>query len=261
MAGSSNLQPLYDIISTAIREQDSEHIIFYEPVTWGMILNGTISGSGFTHVPGGAAYVEKSVFSFHYYCWWFNDENSTFQKQTCDEKFGPKVFNQALEEARHLGGSTMLTEWGQGCDPTFGHSAECDPIMNLADEHLMSWIDWWWTGPLMNGWDATDDAIAIYSRSFAKAVAGKPTKMKYDADTTNFMLCYDVNADITAPTEIYGNFDIHYTNGVSVVLSGSAAATMDVAVDVKANAITVSYTGGKIDTPLDVCVSVAPKFD
>lgn len=26
-------------------------------------------GSGFTTVPGGPAYVDRSVFSYHYYCW------------------------------------------------------------------------------------------------------------------------------------------------------------------------------------------------
>jgi hypothetical protein len=44
-------------------------LIFYEPVTWGMVLNGEIVGSGFKHVPGGPAYNDRSVFSYHYYCW------------------------------------------------------------------------------------------------------------------------------------------------------------------------------------------------
>jgi endoglycosylceramidase len=35
VAGSNNLQPLYDVIASAIREVDEEHIVMYEPVTWG----------------------------------------------------------------------------------------------------------------------------------------------------------------------------------------------------------------------------------
>ena len=260
-AGSKNLQPLYDVISAAIRAEDPDHIVFYEPVTWGMIFNGTISGSGFTHVPGGSQYADKSVFSFHYYCWWFDSSTpSVLQKRTCDERFGPKVFDQAVEEARVLGGSVMLTEWGQGCDPTNGADAQCDPIMDMADERLVSWIDWYWTGPLMNGWDATDGAVAIYSRSFAKSVAGTPTKMKYDSTNLNFELCYTINPTIILPTVIYGNFDVHYVNGVNVAVSGSAAEYLDVAIgDNEPNEITVTYTGDRTSFFLDACISVYPK--
>eukprot|EP00750_Incisomonas_marina_P017671 INCI2329.2.p1 GENE.INCI2329.2~~INCI2329.2.p1 ORF type:complete len:340 (-),score=46.71 INCI2329.2:781-1800(-) len=67
-AGKRNLQPMYDYIAKAIRPVDEEHIIFYEPVTWGMIFNGTVSGSGFTQVPGGPDFRNRSAFNFHYYC-------------------------------------------------------------------------------------------------------------------------------------------------------------------------------------------------
>lgn len=83
--------PLYDEASAAIRAIDTDHIIFYEPVTWGMIFNGSILGSGFDAVPGGAEWAHKSVYSFHYYCWWYNDNPSDMTKKTCDQVFGPKV--------------------------------------------------------------------------------------------------------------------------------------------------------------------------
>ena len=50
VAGSKNLQRFYDAVVDKIRLVDDSHLMFYEPVTWGMILNGTVSGSGFTHV-------------------------------------------------------------------------------------------------------------------------------------------------------------------------------------------------------------------
>jgi hypothetical protein len=54
--------------------------------------------------------------------------------------------------AQVLGGASMLTEWGQGCEfPAGTETGECDPVMDLADAHLFSWIDWYWTGALMNG--------------------------------------------------------------------------------------------------------------
>jgi endoglycosylceramidase len=69
-AGKKNLLPFYDRIVEGIRQKDSKHLIFYEPVTWGMIFNGDILGSGFDHVPGGSDHMNSSVYSFHYYCWW-----------------------------------------------------------------------------------------------------------------------------------------------------------------------------------------------
>lgn len=100
IAGSSNLQPFYDEVVKYIRAEDDSHLVFYEPVTWGMIFNGSVSGSGFTAVPGGAEYAEKSVFSFHYYCWWYGSDGSKIERFTCDEKFGPKVFDQVAEDVR-----------------------------------------------------------------------------------------------------------------------------------------------------------------
>jgi endoglycosylceramidase len=102
VAGRDNLQPFYDAVASRIREESQSHLVFYEPVTWGMIFNGTLTGSGFTAVPGGAEYANKSVFSFHYYCWWYSGSGEALEKRTCDERFGPKVFDQVAEDVRVL---------------------------------------------------------------------------------------------------------------------------------------------------------------
>lgn len=122
-AGSKNLQPSYTSVAEAIREVDDNSIIFYEPVTWGMVFPGDGSGhnvtsnhwasSGFTQVPGGDDYKNRSVFSYHYYCWVAektNDPLPTFIKAICDEVFGPKVFETVLDDISKLGGGSMLTE-------------------------------------------------------------------------------------------------------------------------------------------------------
>jgi endoglycosylceramidase len=273
IAGKENLQPFYDVISATIRQEDSQNLIFYEPVTWGMIFNGTVSGSGFDHVPGGSEYVNKSVFSFHYYCWWFttsSEENFpagvgeyTSVKQTCDQMFGPKVFEQVHEDIRRLGGSAMMTEWGLGCDPTNGVIDECDPIMDLADEYLTSWIDWWWTGPLMDRWNAQPEAIAIYSRTYAQSVAGIPSLMRYEASTHHFRLCYEIDTLIVdQPTVIYVNDELAYPQGVNVHLTGVGAEYLTVAIG--PNHIYLTYDDslkkkGERKEGLAVCVDLTPK--
>ncbi len=50
VAGRRNLQQVYDAVAPAIRAQDPDHLVFYEPVTWGMVLNGNVLGSGFEQV-------------------------------------------------------------------------------------------------------------------------------------------------------------------------------------------------------------------
>jgi endoglycosylceramidase len=265
VAGSQSLQPFYDIIGTTIHENDPDHIVFYEPVTWGMILNGTVTGSGFMQVPGGEKFRDKSVFSFHYYCWWFTEDGGDLQKVTCDKAFGPKVFSQVDEDISRLGGSAMLTEWGQGCMPDSEWTAECDPIMDLADEHLLSWTDWYWTGSLMNGWNPSDLGISTYSRTYAQYIAGMPTKMKYDDRTKAFQLCYVVNTEIvsSAPTVIYANRALHYADGLFHSVSGSMSAHMTVSTrNPDENIVTVSFNANA-DAPLpearDVCIRLFGK--
>ena len=87
-AGRKSLMPSYNVVSTAIREVDQDHLIFYEPVTWGMIFNGQVSGSGFDQVPGGPEWSDKSVLSYHYYCWLQrggDDPLKWYEKGVCDK--------------------------------------------------------------------------------------------------------------------------------------------------------------------------------
>lgn len=52
-------------MAAGIRKHDTEHIIFFEPVTWGMIFDGNITGSGYTHVPGGEQYMDRyDIYSY-----------------------------------------------------------------------------------------------------------------------------------------------------------------------------------------------------
>lgn len=257
-AGAKSLQPFYDIISENIRESDPNKLIFYEPVTWGMIFNGSVMGSGFSQVPGGDKYRGKSVFSFHYYCWWYTGEGN-LEKVTCDDMFGNKVFDQVSTDIQQLGGSAMLTEWGQGCEPYNGNDGECQPIMNLADDHLLSWIEWYWSGRLMNGWDTDAQSISTFSRTFAQVVAGIPTKMHFNSKSLDFELCYDVDVDIVAPTIIYLNNAVHYVHGVMVHVSGEYAPYMHVMIG-DADSNTIEITSSKASSDVmnkNVCVYIS----
>mmetsp|Transcript_7712 Transcript_7712/g.13041 ORF Transcript_7712/g.13041 Transcript_7712/m.13041 type:complete len:144 (-) Transcript_7712:978-1409(-) len=143
----------------------------------------------------------------------------------------------------------------------------------------------------MNNWDAQEEAIAVYSRTYAKKVAGVPSKMKFDADSKRFQLCYTVDPeaikmytagthagtgagtaeaaeDETATTVIYANFKLHYPNGASVHLTSNAkddyeeiAKYMDIKIDADRNEILIVYTGLAygFNASFDCCVHIAAK--
>ncbi|UJR12067.1 hypothetical protein I4U23_016245 [Adineta vaga] len=204
IAGSKNLQPLYDKLAKAIRSVDNQTLIFYEPVTWGVRLNGKYLGSGFTHVPGGNDYRNRSVFSYHYYCSILqiepvpgNETIPSFDRILCDDIEGPALFDSTLTDVKQLGGSSFLTEFG-GC----GDSPEpsCDEQfqwgMTNADKYFQSWAYW---GIIYNDMNA----IKQITRPYARAIAGQPNTMQYEIDTKIFLLTYTIDLSIKQPTEIY----------------------------------------------------------
>ncbi len=60
---------MYEVLAPAIRAVDPNHVILYEPVTWGVYSGLVDLGTGFTEVPGGSAFESVSALSYHYYCW------------------------------------------------------------------------------------------------------------------------------------------------------------------------------------------------
>lgn len=67
VAGKKNLIHLYDRLNAAIRQEDTDTMVFYEPLTWGIVTSDGVLGTGIDHVPGGLAYRDRSVLSYHYY--------------------------------------------------------------------------------------------------------------------------------------------------------------------------------------------------
>jgi endoglycosylceramidase len=55
-----NLQPMYERVAAGIRQIDATRNIFFEKNLGNALLN-----SGFSQVPGGAAYADRSVYSYH----------------------------------------------------------------------------------------------------------------------------------------------------------------------------------------------------
>ncbi|EGD73240.1 hypothetical protein PTSG_04956 [Salpingoeca rosetta] len=225
VAGRENLALLYDAVAPAIRQRDQRHLIFYEPVTWGMVFNGSVVGSGFQHVPGGAAHANKSVFSFHYYCWFFDipGNASTWRRAACDDALGPQVFNAVQRDVGYLGGASFLTEFAATtCDPSSGASEECTAVLDLCDEHLVSWIHWPTDTDYPGGvYDWAAYAALGLSRPYAAAVAGLVQSVSFNNATRTFHMCMQFTA-LTPSAKTVVRYDkTHmYASGVYIRPSG-----------------------------------------
>ena len=182
-----------------------------------MIFDGRYTGTGFDHVPGGDEYANRSALSFHYYCNTFvpsYGSKPTMTKVVCDDIVKKLVFSSIAKELGTIGGSAVMTE-GMACDTsTPEKEQECQEVMTALDQHLFSWTDY---GVSQGAkWEPSPAQQAAWARTFARATAGNPVNMTFDAATAAFEYCYDIDLSIEAPTEIFASRKYYYTNGTAV---------------------------------------------
>jgi len=216
-AGRRNLAPLYEVVSAAIRRVDDDSIVFFEPVTWGVVQPGTgVAGSGFDQVPGGEDYRNRTALSYHYYCWILGDDEKEFpyppiEKAVCNDVIGKRVFQSVNDDQRRIGGGTFLTEFGN-CIP-INSTNECEQaeqfVLEQADANLQSWTYWasqFWNSSASGAILPTP--VMTFARPFARAIAGTPTEMSFVPASRRFKLSFDAdvlpkNDVIDAPTEVF----------------------------------------------------------
>ena len=164
-------------------------------------LNGKYAGTGFTHVPGGEQYCDRSVLSYHYYCIILslvpvpgNETIPIYDRLVCDDVEGPALFRSVQVDLTQLGGSAFLTEFG-GCDESPTCDEQLDWGLDAADQYLQSWAYW---GDVLG----RAPTIKRLARIYARAIAGKPLAMQYASSQRTFYLSYYVDPDVKQPTEV-----------------------------------------------------------
>lgn len=208
MAGKKNLMPTYDNVYPEIRKYDKDTIVMYEPVTWGIMSNKQLLGTGFDHPPGNDA--QRTALSWHYYCWIIQINNDplkngtypVFDKVFCDDWQLNDYFRSVeIEVATNLGNSpSFLTEFGtcsikvNGSDPHKFNIDECKVILKAADNHMQSWTYWDSEFYYYDTWQVRDDLVNIFSRVYPMATNGIPVSIDYDVDKKKFQYVYNINA-------------------------------------------------------------------
>ena len=249
-ADKKNLYPMYMAAADAIRAHDNETLIFYEKT----IVNA-LGPLGFPTVPGGDAYRDRSVYSWHNYC------------GTVDRSGNPRSFlvcegeqeAQWLQELHDVDVSrcgSFITEFGAVAGNNTKSLRDLEWVVDSADKALTSWAYWqyksyhdittasnereslyWADGTLQA------DKVEVLSRVYATAIEGVPTTMKYNRAAATFRLdyVYHPSRDPAAATEIYvGPWTVRRGTGLAIDIVPQGAATAALSSDKLTLSVTVS---------------------
>ncbi|MDL9935776.1 cellulase family glycosylhydrolase [Gordonia sp. ABSL1-1] len=227
------LQPLQDRLARAVRTVDRRTPVFYEP----HLLADIGVPSYLEPVPAGVAPV---VYSFHDYCGTSlvtkkADRESTSLGYPACPALDETVYRNAIDTATRMRAGLMQTEFGDTQDLT-----ELERIMQLADKYLTGWMLWgykdWidYPGGIGDGdlFDNPDDLSTlrrpmanVIARATPQAIAGVPTRYRYDPTTGRMELSWTARPGVSAPTDIFVPVARHYPAGYRVTVTGGTVVS------------------------------------
>lgn len=213
--------------------------MFYEPVTWGVLLNLNYFGTGFTRPPGNDPH--RTALSWHYYCWLLqfaknplhNGTYPQFDRIFCDSIQLKACFDSVRFDALMLGGGpTFLTEFGVCAFPVDPdderhsryNTEECEHILDAADRYLQPGWTYWDSNfydnvTLETRWEI----VNVFSRVYPVAINGVPTMIYFNTTTKEFLFKFKMNVSSASqakiPTEISVPPQIYEPYGFEVRLS------------------------------------------
>ena len=188
--------------------------------------NPPIFSPGFSQVPGGQDYMNRTVLSWHWYCPLLGlaADGGPYDPVTrflCDEVLGPMTFKAIEMWTEDLGegggrkAGDMLTEFGicvpDSENPDSVNTIECVYVLSEMDKKLESWT-YWDTWGILNNEGFVENRAKYFVRPYPTATNGMPHSLSFDADTAAFSFeFYPAVEDVTIPTEIFVP-EMHYPN-------------------------------------------------
>lgn len=228
------LDPYYARMTTTIRAEDPDHLLFGEP--W-VLFN---FGESKTHIglPGDDP---ESGMSFHLY--------------TLTPDTEPTLLHYATQWSASTGGALLNTEFGATDDPV-----AIDRQVDELDGNLIPWIFWSFDGYLAENLQEPPSAsnsqsavVAALVRPHPVLVAGTPTSFAYDESTRTLRFRYyttgptGIQFGPSTPTE----FDVPasvYPSGWQATVKGgtvvrhTAKGALEVVADPGATAVAVTVS-------------------
>lgn len=239
VADRVNLQPMWEVGAAAIRSVDTSHSIFFEGVTWDWF------NVGFTQVPGGSDWQNKSVLSYHYYV--PPDFNLDVQ------------FQARMDDIKRLQCGGFLTE-----------SWIDSQVMDKCDQTAQSWMMWeykpfrgnrtgWSDSIWFNNGSMNMEVVSVLSRTYAQVVAGTTVTSLFNTTTKVYQITFRGNPLVTAnETKIYLNELLHYPNGFIVNATTSIGSQYVTWWQSSLNHVSVQHNMELIGANESVSISVIP---
>lgn len=222
------LQPIYQQAHQKIRQVDNNTIIFFEPMV------ADVTKVGFTEGPGGPAYNDRQVLSYHIYCPGVDSSGEPIDPAVCEATDSLLAKGKA-DAAKNLGVAAFMTEFG-AVSQTNKSLDEIGRVTTIADKYLHSWSYWqlkWYDdfttadkpGSVESFYNVDgslqQDKVKALARSYAYATCGVPTKQSFDATTGVFSFSYlSTTLCQGQQTELYLNSDFYYPNGFKQEFNG-----------------------------------------
>jgi len=276
-ADKQNLVPLYKLVHAAIRKVDDTHIIFYEPtVGISQTVWSALSATGFAEGPGGAAYNDRQLLSYHAYCPLVASNGQPANKLLCDRYYQRYMESIVTGDLAKLKTAGFLTEWGALVDAGALDADEANTLTGLADELIQSWTYWQFksyhdpttqamqrNGSVREGLYDTfsgrllDDKVALLARTHPQAVAGAIRSFSFDPSSKVFEMLFAAAgpgqhrsaaaaAAAAAGTRIYASSRWHYVNGVDVTVMPAGKAFASVEGDIVSIQLTPACSKGEL---------------
>lgn len=224
---TDELQPAMEHATAAIREVDPDNIVWWEPQQFA----GGLQLPTFYEEMAGE---EQLGLSWHNYCYQVFLESQGLPLSDVEKcwEFSRERNQHALDQAADMNGVALMSEWGATDNV---RAIEIDAA--AADEHLMGWMHWaykQWNDPTTadeaQGLFADDadldsvkqEKLRTLVRTYARATAGTPQQMSFDAHSGAFSFSYLPDRSISLPTEIFVS-PLHYPDGYDLEVTGGTA--------------------------------------
>ncbi len=251
---AQQLTPFYNQITEAIRSVDPNKTVFFGPTT----LEASLP------VPNhlGTVDDDNTVFSFHHYCM----VNALFPTLSFGCDWNADVsFGFAMDYAQEHNIPALLSEFG-----ATNNIPAINAGMNAANQHLIGWTEWAYTGGDITSTSPNDQALVYdltkppdgdnvnwdkldaLSQPYPQVISGIPTSWSFSGGVFSFSYSTD-QADgsgafaagsqttISVPTSQYPNgYSVNVTGGH--VSSGPNASQLIITSDSGASTIKVTVT-------------------
>jgi endoglycosylceramidase len=233
---------------------DPTHLVFYEPDIFGS--RGRTNFVGSMNFP-------NLVFNVHIYCSYRSGKTGNPMDIAACSSQEARSLTRRSEDRVDLGSTSQprgpawfVSEFGATSSSALLHR-----VTSEADGLLVGWTYWSWkyyrdpTGSaaeaLVTAKGTLRSTARELTRTYAQAIAGRPTSMGFDPTTGAFSLRYVPKPTVHAPTLIFVPVQIHYPNGYCTQVSGGTVISTQGTSILRiqnartAPAVTVTVTSGR----------------